>query len=84
MKKMIKNARRICLLLLTILLTGGYAIANEYTIPHSLHPLILSMYTSPFRYVPFGILIVAMIYVGYRYWHDNKADDDISHTPHHQ
>lgn len=92
MKRIIIDLRyKLGLFLLTIL-TGGYAIAgttttdtlseSDYNYTPSTNTV--TMYNSPIPFIVLGVVILGMIYVGYRYWRDNVPDDDTKHTPHHQ
>ena len=44
----------------------------------------IEMYSGFFPYLIFGVVIVFLGYVSYRYWKDNQPEDDMHHTPHHQ
>ena len=68
--------------LLLLLLSGGYTFAQGTNYDPS-----TSIYDTPpkhdlIQFIGPGIMLVLIIYVGYRYWHDNRPDD--KHTPHHQ
>lgn len=88
MKNSIKNFRNKFTLLFFALLSGIASFAQDdqsgsiYDVKQSRHHL--EMYSGFFPYVVFGVVIVFLGYVSYRYWRDNRTDDDIYHTPHHQ
>ena len=81
MKRMIGIRDKFAALLL-LLLSGGYSFAQGSVDGYT------SVYdtTAPKHdYVQFigpGIMLALVIYVGYRYWHDNHGGD--KHTTHHQ
>ena len=86
---MISSRRKIGLLL-TFVLTGGYTFAQQAdTLSESAYQYTpskqgISLYTGILPVIVFGVLVLLMAYVGYRYWHDHVPDDDTKHTPHHQ
>ncbi len=81
MKRIINFRDKIAALLL-LLLSGGYTFAQSTVGEQS-----KSIYDTPpkhdfVQFIGPGIMLIVIIYVGYRYWHDNRPDD--KHTPHHQ
>jgi hypothetical protein len=44
----------------------------------------VELYSGFLPYVVFGVVLVILGYVSYRYWRDNQEDDGASHEPHHQ
>jgi len=81
MKRIINLRDKIAALLL-LMLSGGYTFAQSTAGDAS-----KSIYDTPpqrdlIQYIGPGIMLILVIYVGYRYWHDNRPDD--KHTTHHQ
>ena len=79
MKRMIQLRDKIAALLL-LMLSGTYTFAQNIVGDPSVYD------TKPQRdlvqYIGPCILLVLVIYVGYRYWHDNRPNDEQTH--HHQ
>lgn len=91
MKNAIKSIRCIFTLICICLFAGNYTFAQETandTLPESAYQMnvpkhVVNVYSDFVPYVLFGIIIALILYVSYRYWHDNR-NSRINHTPHHQ
>ena len=81
MKRINANCRKIAALLLTMI-TGGFAFAQDNAASDTYENM--PPQHDYVQYIAPGILVLLIIYVGYRYWHDNRPDDKINHNPHHQ
>ena len=59
---------------------------SVYDVPQSKNHV--ELYSGYFPVMVFGVVIVFLGYLGYRYWRDNmydeRPDDNIGHEPHHQ
>ena len=78
MKRIINLRDKIATLML-LMLSGGYTFAQStsgdiYDTPPQKDHLV--------QFIGPAIMLIVVIYVGYRYWHDNRPDDE--HTTHHQ
>ena len=81
-----KSMRYMFSFLVADLLFLNFASAQEAvtdTLPESAYHIeipkhVVNIYSDFVPYILFGIVIALMLYVSYRYWHDNL------HTPHHQ
>ena len=86
MKKVLMSIRnRFALLFLTMLAaitTFAQDDGSIYDVKAPKH--VFNVYSKGFPILLFGVVILFLGYISYRYWKDNRADDDISHTPHHQ
>ncbi len=85
MKRIMIDLRHKMALLLLMMITGGVAAAqntgdnlSDYAQPPK---TFWSMYDSPLPYIIYGVIMLGMAYVLYRFWHDNRHHDDV---PHHQ
>lgn len=55
-----------------------YAFAQTDTLPDSAYNIknpkhVFSLYNGAFPFIVFGVVIVLILYVSYRYWHDNAS-----------
>ena len=86
MKNIINKLRYKFSFLLFLILSGIYAYAQDNTdtltsadyhvqVPKHMDPI----YNGPLRYIIFGVVLVLILYVSYRYYSDNKAGKDILH-----
>ena len=92
MKRIIPSLRDKIAAVLLILLTAGHTFAQDandtvvsessFQTTHS--KFSTNLYDGTIPHIALGVVFMLILYVGYRYWHDNRTDDDIRHTPHHQ
>jgi hypothetical protein len=85
MKKVLKSIRNRSILLVLAILSTIHSFAQSASDGEVRMPKhFVGLYSGFLPYVVFGVVILFLGYIGYRYWRDNLPDDDISHMPHHQ
>ena len=92
MNRIITSLRNEITALLLILLTGGHTFAqtdndtivSESSIQSGHSKFAANLYDGTIPHIALGVVFVLILYVSYRYWHDNRTNDDAKHTPHHQ
>ncbi len=91
MKKILNSIRNKFAFFCVAMLSAVYSFAQDaadqsgsiYDVKPAKH--VFNVYSMSFEYILFGVVVIFLGYVGYRYMHDHAdEEDDVSHEPHHQ